>query len=521
MRFGCGRGDVGACGQERIFLLDSCGGGTGEALTGGGEPGCVCRELGACAEQFGIEGFGGGASRDAADGDEVGGVEGLAEDGGAGGGVLGVGGEEALDVGGHAFGVVGAGEGLDGVGDEVVGGAEGHAGLADEGVGQFGDGEEASLGGGGHVGGVELGFGEDAGEEVEGAEAVLEGGVDEGLQVVLGVVHVGEGGVVEAAEDGLGLGHGAAGEDAYMLQGDGIALLGHDAADLDEAVAEAQEVELGGAPEEEVLGEAAEVEHGDGEHGAAFGEVVDGGDGTVGVDLEGVEAEQRGGVVAVDGEAGGGDGAGAEGGLVDPGEGGEQAGSVAFEALDHCHEVVAEGGGLGGLVVGVGGHEAGAVGAREGEQGAAEGGERGDGGEEEVAKDHAVHGEVDVVAAAGGVHAAGVVGAAEGGKTGLDEEEEVFRSAVVGGGADGGEVEGVEGAEAAEGDLGREDALAGEHEGVGVVDVDEGIEEEALGVGEDAGEDGGAVGWGREGWAGGRIGVVVRHGSPCPAGCEA
>jgi hypothetical protein len=86
------------------------------------------------------------------------------------------------------------------------------------------------------VGEVELCLGENACEEAKAAVTIFKGGEDEGLEIVFGVVHIGKGGVVEAAENTLRLVESAAGKNSDVLKGHGIALLRHDAADLDVAV---------------------------------------------------------------------------------------------------------------------------------------------------------------------------------------------------------------------------------------------------------------------------------------------
>ena len=149
-------------------------------------------------------------------------------------------------------------------------------------------------------------------------------------------------------------------------------------------------------------------------------------DGVEGVGGGAVEAEGFGGHVAVDGEAGAGQGGAAEGAFVHAGAGVAQAGAVAGQHLDIGEHVMTEGDGLRRLEVGeaghgVGGEFGGAVG-----EGAHDVGDLGIKAVDGVADPEAEIGGDLVVAAAPGVQAfAGFADAV--GEAGLDVHVDVFK----------------------------------------------------------------------------------------------
>jgi len=101
----------------------------------------------------------------------------------------------------------------------------------------------------------------------------------------------------------------------------------------------------------------------------------------------------------------------------------------------------------------------------------------------EIAQHHAIHCEVDIIAAAGGVHLAGDFGTTDGTQSILDEKEEILEGAVVPGVAYLGKIERVEGTNAHCGFSGGHDALARQHQSVGVFDLKQRVEEVSLSVG--------------------------------------
>ena len=102
-----------------------------------------------------------------------------------------------------------------------------------------------------------------------------------------------------------------------------------------------------------------------------------------------------------------------------------------------------------------------------------------------MTQDHAVHGEVYVVAGARRVNAAGKVLAKRPGKRVFDEEEEVFHGAVVLGAAECFTVKLQNGTEALCPLLRGQDVLLRQHEHVRQIDLDEGRQKEPLRVGKD------------------------------------
>ncbi len=64
---------------------------------------------------------------------------------------------------------------------------------------------------------------------------------------------------MKAEVDGLRLAKGFAGQGADVFKSDRIALLGHDAADLDPCITQAQVAEFRGTPQEKILRDAAKI----------------------------------------------------------------------------------------------------------------------------------------------------------------------------------------------------------------------------------------------------------------------
>ena len=231
--------------------------------------------------------------------------------------------------------------------------AEGQA-LADEVVGEVGGEEEGIASGGGASGGVNLDAFERAGEDGE-AEDELVVGVEDGRLVLLEVAVVGEREAFDEGEESLKVALKAGGFAAEEFERVRVFLVGHEARAGGEGVGQGDEFEFGGAPEDEVLGDAGGVDAAEGGGGKEFDEDVAVGDGIEAVLGEtrlagGVhEAEGAGGELAVNGEGGAGESAGAEGAPVGAvGDDGEAL-AVAPEHFDVGEEVMGEGDGLGAL----------------------------------------------------------------------------------------------------------------------------------------------------------------------------
>ena len=229
----------------------------------------------------------------------------------------------------------------------------------------------------------------------------------------------------------LRLADGLAADGARVLERHRVALLRHDAAALHEAVAEAQVAELHRAPQQQVLDDPAEADDQRAGRRHALEQVVDGRDAAVGVAGRAAEAEQLAGAVAIDREAGAGDGAGAERVAVGRLERRRQPRGVALELLDHGEQVVRDRRRLRRLGVGVRAVDGVLVAVGQHQQRLAQVERRRRHRRDELALPHPVHRHVDVVAAARGVQAAGDVFVARLLDQALDVEEQVFVGAVV------------------------------------------------------------------------------------------
>ena len=228
-----------------------------------------------------------------------------------------------------------------------------------------------------------------------------------------------------------GLPERLAADRARVLERHRVPLLRHDAAALHEAVGQPQVAEFDRRPEQQVLDDAAEAD----EHGRrradALEQIVDGRDAAVGVAGRAVEAEQRGGAVAIDREPGAGDRAGAERVLVGARVGRFQPHGVALELLDHGLQIVSNGRDLRRLRVGVRREHRLPVAIGQRDERPAQVQRPFDHGEHQLPLRHAVHRHVDVVAGPRRVQPAGGILAAARDDQPLDVEEEILVGAVV------------------------------------------------------------------------------------------
>src|ERR1700735_3662110 len=211
-------------------------------------------------------------------------------------------------------------------------------GHADQRVCELGDGKKVSTGGSGHGSGVEIPFRKNTAQKPDASISIFKCGVNKRLQIVLRVVHVRKRRVVDAAKNALGLIERPASENPDVFKRDRVALLRHDAADLDISVGETEIVELGSAPKKKVLRKTSEVDHANRENRAALREVIDCSDRSVGVDLESFEAKKLLGEVTVDGEARCSNRTCAQRIAVDTGVGRHQAFRIALKNFDKGHE---------------------------------------------------------------------------------------------------------------------------------------------------------------------------------------
>jgi hypothetical protein len=213
-----------------------------------------------------------------------------------------------------------------------------------------------------------------------------------------------------------------------------------------------------------------------------FQQIVNGRDAAVGVAGGTVEAEQIARQVAIDLEAGAGDGAGAKRVTIRAGERGLQACDVAFELLDDAQQVVRDRRRLRRLRVRVRGEDALAMLRSEIDQPGAQFDHRRHHCHDELPLPHPVHRHVDVVAAARGMEAARDVFSARFHEQTLDVEEQVLARAVVWRRANVAQGDRVEGIAQRPGVGTADDAALGKHDQVRVVDRHQRREKERLGV---------------------------------------
>ena len=104
-----------------------------------------------------------------------------------------------------------------------------------------------------------------------------------GMNLVLVVVHIGEGRIVERGQDRVALSRAERSHEPQMLDRNGIALLRHDRTDLHVTVRKPQLPDLEGGPERHVLCNTAEIERHDLQRRIGAGRVVARGDAAIGI----------------------------------------------------------------------------------------------------------------------------------------------------------------------------------------------------------------------------------------------
>ena len=160
---------------------------------------------------------------------------------------------------------------------------------------------------------------------------------------------------------------------------------------------------------QEILRHPAQIQHGGGDRAGGFGDIIRGRDRAIRIELQAVEAEQRGGEMAVDGKAGCRDRACSERAAIDGDECRLQPAFVAAHEFDYRQQVVRERDRLRRLRVRVSRHQ----GQRcaPARPSAAHVAPRSDGARFRGfgAQTNAVERDVDIVAAARRVHGAGVL----------------------------------------------------------------------------------------------------------------
>ncbi len=229
--------------------------------------------------------------------------------------------------------------------------------------------------------------------------------------------------------------------------------------------------DLEGRPRVQVLGEPAEVDEEELERAVHAGQVVVGGDASVGVVLDLGEAQELGHRGPVQREAGGRDRGGAHARHVGVAARLAQALHVAQKQLDEGAEVVPVGRRLRRLAVRVGDHEGPAVRLRHLEQGRDRPEQVGEQGRQALLERHLEHRVVDVVPAPARVELARRLDAEPPLELGLDQEEEVLVLAGVGQRRDvDAPLDVVEGPQDRRRLGPREEPLRGQHDRAGAVD---------------------------------------------------
>ncbi len=299
-----------------------------------------------------------------------------------------------------------------------------------------------------------------------------------------------------------------------MLDRHGIALLRHDRGDLHESIGHVELADLEGGPDLQILDQAAEMQEDELDRAIGRGQVVDRGDAAIGVLQRGRKAEQMRDAGAVQREARGGDCSGAHRREVEQRARLHQSLMVAQHHFDGSREVMAEGGRLGRLAMGIGDDQRRllALGQVEG---------RGDQGAQQAGHmvEPRLEGEleqrvIDIVARAAGMEAPGIVGRQALLQLGLDQEEIIFDRAVIAqlGRVDLG-IDSVERAGDAAGGGARQDAGLGEHDEMGAVDGAEALDVMRLRPVEERAQHGFLVdGIGKDGGVA-RAGIGFRHGN--------
>jgi hypothetical protein len=309
------------------------------------------------------------------------------------------------------------------VADGLVGRPLGHP-LGDQGLHQARGVEVAAIERGGDAGMVELRAGD---QRRRHAEHRLErvDRVEDRLLVLLEVAVVGGGQPLQDHEQRLKVANRPATLAADEFQDIGVDLLGHDRTAGAEALREEHEAELRRAVDDPLLGPLREVHGREREHEGQFADEVAVARGVDAVGGDGVEAERGAHVLAVDRQAGAGQGAGAERQDVSPPPAVGQPLAVAVELLAPGEQLVGGEHRLRPAEVRVAGHDEPALPLREAEEGPLQLGQRGvDPVDRAAAVEPQVGGHLVVPAPRGVQFAAHV--AEPGGEGGLDVEVDVL-----------------------------------------------------------------------------------------------
>ena len=181
-------------------------------------------------------------------------------------------------------------------------------------------------------------------------------GVEQGLLVLLHILVIGQGQPLHHGQQGDQVAVHPAGLAPDQFGYIRILLLGHDGGAGGVGVVQIHKLELPGAPEDDLLREAGQVHHQDGQRGEQLDGVVPVGDRVHGVVGGLPEAQGLGRLEPVHRIGGGSQGAGPQGALVQTIQAVLQPGHVPLEHIGIGHHVVAEGGGLCPLKMGIARH---------------------------------------------------------------------------------------------------------------------------------------------------------------------
>ncbi len=349
-------------------------------------------------------------------------------------------------------------------------------------IGQLCHRKKIRIGSHGHASRIELGLIQNPRQQMKTALAIIERRIHQRLQIVFRIVHIREGSIVQASKDALRLHQSPARENADMLQRNRIPLLRHDAADLHIGITKPQVAEFHRAPQQQILRKPAQAQHRAGKYRAALDKIIHRRNRPIRVDLQALEAKHLFRKVPVDRKARRRNSARPERTAIHTSIGALNALRIALQNLDERHQIVAQRGRLRWLIVRIRRHQRGAMLPSQIHQPAAKLQRRRQRLRQPVAQNHPVHGQINVITAAGGVHLAGNLCAASGRKLLFQIKEQVFKRPVILLRPDLRNIQRIERPDALRGLNLRHNPLASQHQRMRILNLQQRIEEVLLSV---------------------------------------